>query len=219
MFQSVGRRLREKLSYANVVATLALFVALGGASYAAVTLPAGSVGDKQLRNGAITPPKLAFPVAMATGTRESVSVGAPGLPCTGACSFPEPPPTKEHEPPVLTSATLNLRRASHVLLLGAARFEEGNLPYGTEVREGESNEFRVEVREHGAKQPTLEWGTVVLEKANQYRYPPPVSFDRVVDEAAGRHTFALTAQGRVTPGRKAEARNVSLAAIALPASP
>ena len=151
---------------------------------------------------------------MATGTRESVSVGAPGLPCTGACSFPEPPPTKEHEPPVLTSATLNLRRASHVLLLGAARFEEGNLPYGTEVREGESNEFRVEVREHGAKQPTLEWGTVVLEKANQYRYPPPVSFDRVVDEAAGRHTFALTAQGRVTPGRKAEARNVSLAAIA-----
>ena len=43
MFQSVGRRLREKLSYANVVATLALFVALGGASYAAVTLPAGSV--------------------------------------------------------------------------------------------------------------------------------------------------------------------------------
>ena len=38
------QRVRERLSYANVVATLALFIALGGASYAAVTLPHDSVG-------------------------------------------------------------------------------------------------------------------------------------------------------------------------------
>ena len=43
----------------NVVAYLALFVALGGTSYAAVNLPAGSVGTKQLRNGAVTNRKLA----------------------------------------------------------------------------------------------------------------------------------------------------------------
>jgi hypothetical protein len=43
----------------NVVAYLALFVALGGTSYAAVNLPAGSVGSKQLRNGAVTNAKLA----------------------------------------------------------------------------------------------------------------------------------------------------------------
>ena len=43
----------------NVVAYLALFVALGGTSYAAVNLPAGSVGTKQLRNGAVTNKKLA----------------------------------------------------------------------------------------------------------------------------------------------------------------
>jgi hypothetical protein len=43
----------------NVVAYLALFVALGGTSYAAVNLPAGSVGTKQLRNGAVTNTKLA----------------------------------------------------------------------------------------------------------------------------------------------------------------
>jgi len=43
-----------KLSYANVVSSLALFVALGGVSYAAVTLPAGSVGHKQVRSRAIT---------------------------------------------------------------------------------------------------------------------------------------------------------------------
>jgi hypothetical protein len=41
----------------NAVAYLALFVALGGTSYAAINLPAGSVGSKQLRNGSITPVK------------------------------------------------------------------------------------------------------------------------------------------------------------------
>ena len=44
---------------ANAVAYAALFVALGGTSYAAVNLPAGSVGNKQLRNGSVTASKLA----------------------------------------------------------------------------------------------------------------------------------------------------------------
>jgi hypothetical protein len=43
----------------NVIAYLALFVALGGTSYAAINLPAGSVGNKQLRNGSVTAAKLA----------------------------------------------------------------------------------------------------------------------------------------------------------------
>ncbi len=43
----------------NLVAYIALFVALGGTSYAAISLPAGSVGTKQLRNGAVTSRKLA----------------------------------------------------------------------------------------------------------------------------------------------------------------
>jgi len=47
------------LSYANVVATLALFLALGGASFAMLRLPKASVGTAQLRNGAVTAGKLA----------------------------------------------------------------------------------------------------------------------------------------------------------------
>ena len=41
----------------NVVAYLALFVALGGTSYAAISLPAGSVGNRQLKNHSISPIK------------------------------------------------------------------------------------------------------------------------------------------------------------------
>jgi hypothetical protein len=51
-------RIRTKLTYANVVATLALFVALGGVSYAAVELPARSVGTRELKTGAVTSGKV-----------------------------------------------------------------------------------------------------------------------------------------------------------------
>ncbi len=43
----------------NAISLTALFVALGGTSYAAFSLPAGSVGTKQLRNGAVTSRKIA----------------------------------------------------------------------------------------------------------------------------------------------------------------
>ncbi len=43
----------------NAIAYLALIVALGGTSYAAINLPAGSVGSRQLKNGSVTTNKLA----------------------------------------------------------------------------------------------------------------------------------------------------------------
>lgn len=46
-----------KLNYSNVIATIALFVALGGAAVAA-GLPKNSVGAKQLKRGAVTAAKL-----------------------------------------------------------------------------------------------------------------------------------------------------------------
>jgi hypothetical protein len=46
-------RLRARLSYANVVATLALFVALGGSSYAV-----SQISGSQIRNGSISGKKL-----------------------------------------------------------------------------------------------------------------------------------------------------------------
>jgi hypothetical protein len=46
-------RFRPRLTYANVAASLALFVALGGTGYAALQLPRNSVGAKEIRRGAV----------------------------------------------------------------------------------------------------------------------------------------------------------------------
>lgn len=48
---------RPRLSYANVIATIALFVALGGAAVAA-GLPKNSVGANQIKKGAVSTAKL-----------------------------------------------------------------------------------------------------------------------------------------------------------------
>ncbi len=47
------RELKDRLTYANVIATLALFVALGGSSYAAVNLPRNSVGSAELKTNSV----------------------------------------------------------------------------------------------------------------------------------------------------------------------
>jgi hypothetical protein len=51
-------RIRSSLSYANVIATIALFLALGGGAYAAITLPKNSVGAKQLKKNAVVSKKV-----------------------------------------------------------------------------------------------------------------------------------------------------------------
>ena len=50
---TIRTALRRRLTFANVTATLALFIALGGTGYAAFKLPKNSVGTSQLKRGAI----------------------------------------------------------------------------------------------------------------------------------------------------------------------
>ena len=50
--------MRERLTYANVMATVAVFIALGGASYAAIRVPKNSVGTKQIRKDAVNGTKV-----------------------------------------------------------------------------------------------------------------------------------------------------------------
>jgi hypothetical protein len=54
-----GVLMRARLTYANVISTLALFLALGGVSWAAIELPARSVGTRELKNNAVKSSKIA----------------------------------------------------------------------------------------------------------------------------------------------------------------
>src|SRR5262245_26026243 len=67
--------MRPKLTYANVVATLALFIALGGASYAALRLPKNSVGPKQLKKNAGTTAKVKKEAITAAKVRKGTLTG------------------------------------------------------------------------------------------------------------------------------------------------
>ena len=52
------RTIRGHLTYSNVTASVALFIALGGVSYAAATLPSNSVGSSQITQDAVSGSKV-----------------------------------------------------------------------------------------------------------------------------------------------------------------
>lgn len=68
------KRLGDKLTYANVMATLAFFLALGGVGYAATQLPKNSVHSKQIAKGAVKTAKL----GKAAVTQAKIKAGAVG---------------------------------------------------------------------------------------------------------------------------------------------
>lgn len=68
---------KPRLTYANVISTLSLFLVLGGSAYAASVLPKNSVGTRQLKAAAVTPAKLST-AAKATLTGPAGPAGATG---------------------------------------------------------------------------------------------------------------------------------------------
>ncbi len=70
-------RLREKLSYANVISTLCLFLLLGGgAAFAASQLGKNTVGTRQLKNNAVTLKKLKKNSVNSAKVKENSLTGA-----------------------------------------------------------------------------------------------------------------------------------------------
>jgi Collagen triple helix repeat (20 copies) len=65
------KHIRHRITPANAIATVAVFFALGGGAYAAVRLPANSVGTPQIKNRAVTPAKL-------SAAARRTLVGSPG---------------------------------------------------------------------------------------------------------------------------------------------
>ncbi len=82
---------RIRINYASVTATIALFLSLGGASYAAFSLPAHSVGARELRAGAVDTEALGFPLGATSVTSDSPIDLGKGA-CNGALRPGETPP-------------------------------------------------------------------------------------------------------------------------------
>src|SRR5688500_19048428 len=53
------RMFGKHLTYANVMSTIGVFLALGGVAYAGLTLPRNSVGSKHIKANAVKSPKVA----------------------------------------------------------------------------------------------------------------------------------------------------------------
>lgn len=68
-------RIRGRLSYANVMATVAVFIALGGVSYAAVTLPRNSVGSAQLKADSVSGAKIRAASVLGSDVKDASLTG------------------------------------------------------------------------------------------------------------------------------------------------
>lgn len=106
----LSRFISHGSTYANVVATLALFIALGGASYASVVLSAGSVGRAQLKAGSVTPRALGFPLG-----GQALNDTSPIVLSRNECNGGEPVPFGQ-PPPQCPVSRLEGPTVGHVTL-------------------------------------------------------------------------------------------------------
>ena len=85
------KRLRDNLTYANVMSTLCFFMLLGGGAYAATKLPANSVGTKQIKNRAVTGAKVKKGSLVGTDINPS-TLFAGGVSTSAVHAFIDPTP-------------------------------------------------------------------------------------------------------------------------------
>lgn len=117
------QRLRPKLTYANVVSTLCLFLLVaGGSAFAANQLGKNSVGPKQLKKGAVTAAKIKDGAVTAAKIRDGVvpnALHASAADRAATAGSVESLPTPE---PVRIAALLNGCTNVNVQLFGPAGF-------------------------------------------------------------------------------------------------
>lgn len=203
------RAMTNRLTYANVVATLALFVGLGGASYAAISIPAHSVGTRQLREGSVAPADLGFPL-VTTGAVNRHPIDLMKTPCDSP-----PPPGK----PIMVDCPamklsgittpgrelhLNLRSRGRVFLSTVTGLQDQGSP-GTTV----TVKVALIVDGRVASQNEL-----LLSGGQATQSPGQL----VTSLSAGEHTFGLEASARYSSSGPGDVivSPVSLAASAFP---
>ncbi|MGH2978168.1 MAG: hypothetical protein ACRDLQ_00850 [Solirubrobacterales bacterium] len=107
-------KLRSRLTYANAMSTIAVFVALGGGAYA-VTVPRNSVGPKQLKKNAVTAAKVKNRSLLASDfKRGQLSLGT-----AARADDLDPPPAPSGTN--VARMTLTTRGAGKVFVIGSLR--------------------------------------------------------------------------------------------------
>jgi hypothetical protein len=107
-------KLRSRLTYANAMSTIAVFVALGGGAYA-VTVPRNSVGTKQLKANAVTAAKVKNRSLLASDFK----VGQLSLGSAARADDQDPPPAPSGTD--VAKMTLTTSRPGKVFVIGSLR--------------------------------------------------------------------------------------------------
>lgn len=175
------KRVTDTMTYANVSATLALFVSLGGASYAAIALPAASVGSRQIRAKAVGPLALSFPVGTIGITDNNVediaknACNSPAKISEGTatpCFLPHNGPTPHRE---LSAVLRSHGRLSLSALVGVKN--EGSPSTSARI----ILELRIDHRTVAEDETTSSGGQAIQ-----------VPIQAVASLSAGRHTAGLS---------------------------
>ena len=130
-----GMKLRGRLSYSNVVSSLCLFLIVGGGTaYAAAHLSKNSVGPKQLKKNAVTPPKVApSTVKLFRGEKGDQGVqgipGPPGPTVGVAGGFNDPPATFDFA--AAPSQTITLPSSGKLFAMGSIQSQVNCSSSGT----------------------------------------------------------------------------------------
>jgi hypothetical protein len=134
-----------RLTYSNVMATIAVFVALGGTGVAAVSLRKNSVGPAQIRKGAVRASELGSNAVVSSKVKDRSlgaadfalgqlpsgpkgDTGAPGPvgPSYSAVSGPTPPELQGAGAVSPVGATIELPTSGDLLIFAKAEPADGN---------------------------------------------------------------------------------------------
>lgn len=197
---------RFRVSYAGVVASLALVLSLGGVGYAAGVIPANSVGSAQLKPRAVTWRAL----GVAVGGNAVTKQHAKRIELSGGCGAGtgSVPPCTPANPAAITKLGFLANAPGKLLVSGLA----GAVVLGPSTS-GQA-EFNLTALVDGKQMPGVATVTAMAGSANhdlgQVQYLSDVALP------AGRHTVTLRMAVSGPGGDEARIGPVSLAATMLP---
>ena len=171
------------------MATVAVFVALGGASYAAVSVPEHSVGARQLQQGAVSVSALGFPLGAKGLTDDSRQTIAKLEGCNAPLPPNAPPGAEVHCPLLLTypvapgrTLVINMARPGELLISSLVSLQNpGPLGSSAAISAGALLD--------GAPVAS---SNVTLPGESQATVP----IERLVSAAAGKHIVKVWVRGR-----------------------